>query len=87
MELGIQTLILLAGNFVLYWIVNTMVEVSMNKKDSELDELERLLTKEEFDKILDKFESDFEKEFGNALHKNTETVQKRVSAAAIPRRA
>lgn len=78
MELGIQTLILLVGNTVLFLIVNTMVEGSMKAKERELDELERLLSKEEFDEFLDKLEENFEKEFGSALRQQTETLRKRV---------
>jgi hypothetical protein len=58
----------------------------MKTKDNEWDELERLLGKEEFDEFLDKFESNFEKEFGNALRQQTETVQKRVPAAESKKR-
>jgi len=60
--------------------VNTTVEINMKNKDHELDELEKLLGKEEFDEMLDKLESDFEKEFGNALRQQTETLRERISA-------
>jgi hypothetical protein len=53
----------------------------MKNKDHELDELEKLLGKEEFDEMLDRLESDFEKEFGNALRQQTETLRERISAA------
>jgi len=61
--------------------VSTTVEINMKNKDHELDELEKLLDKEEFDEMLDRLESDFEKEFGNALRQQTETLRERISAA------
>ena len=44
------------------------------KDDAYWEQLEKELGKEKFDEFLDKFETDFAKEFGNALHKNTEAV-------------
>jgi hypothetical protein len=58
-----------------------MVEVSMKNKNYEWDDLERVMGTERFDEFLDKLEADFEKEFGNALCKQTKTVQKRVPTA------
>lgn len=58
-----------------------MAEINMKNRENEWDELERLLGKEGFDDFLDKFEDNFEKEFGNALYKQTAPVQKRVPAA------
>jgi len=76
--LGTHPLTLLAGNFVLYWIVNTTDEVNMkkrkHKKDDEYwDQMEKELadTNADVEAILDKFEEDFEKEFGYALRQQT----------------
>jgi hypothetical protein len=53
----------------------------MKNKNHEWDDLERVMGTERFDDFLDRLEEDFEKEFGNALCKQTETVQKRVPTA------
>ena len=71
---GTHSPILLAVGSAQYWIVNTTEEdkemVKPNEKEEKYwEQLEKELGGEKFDEFLDKFETDFEREFGNALRK------------------